>query len=118
MMVCLSAGAYFILRSLQDEVVFYLTPTELLTRDPATLHHIRIGGLVEKNSLKYDGPLVNFTITDLKNKVTVTYQGVTPALFAEGKGVVAEGEMQSGKLQATRILAKHDENYTPPKIPQ
>ena len=78
---------------------------------------IRIGGLVKDNSVKKEGNIMKFTITDLKNEVIVTYSGIVPNLFSEGKGVIAEGILKDKKyLIAEKILAKHDENYTPPEV--
>ena len=78
---------------------------------------IRIGGLVKKGSIDKVGTTINFIITDLKNEVLVSYDGLVPNLFSEGKGVVAEGMLQDRKyFIADKILAKHDENYMPPEV--
>lgn len=110
-------GITFILVALQNNIQLYLTPSEVLTRSQLP-NVIRIGGLVVEKSVKRQNLQVTFQLTDFKDTISVRYTGVLPALFREGQGIVAEGHWQNGWLIATQVLAKHDENYHPPKIPQ
>jgi cytochrome c-type biogenesis protein CcmE len=107
-----------VLNALKTNVNLYFTPTQVFNREAPENRSFRIGGLVEKGSLKRegDGLTVHFVITDLKNSLPVVYRGILPDLFKEGKGVVAEGKMESdGIMHASEVLAKHDENYMPPE---
>tara|TARA_B110000438_G_C15714565_1_gene606898 strand:- start:472 stop:900 length:429 start_codon:yes stop_codon:yes gene_type:complete len=107
-----------ILRSLEKNVVYFLSPSEIYNKENISADEkIRIGGLVKINSISKNGEIVNFIITDLKNEIAVSYIGIVPNLFAEGKGVVAEGKLKDKKyFIAEKILAKHDENYMPPEV--
>ena len=109
---------FIVLKSLEENVVYFFSPTEIYNKANISLENkIRIGGLVKTNSIKKNNTIVNFTITDLKNEIVVTYNGMLPNLFAEGKGVVAEGKLKDKKyFIADTILAKHDENYMPPEV--
>ncbi len=109
---------FFIVKSLEDNVVYFYSPTEVYDKsDISTQKKIRIGGLVKENSVKKNENSINFVITDLKKEIVVSYQGLLPNLFAEGKGVVAEGKLKDKKyFIAENILAKHDENYMPPEV--
>ena len=109
---------FFTLKSLQDNVVYFLSPTEIHNKSDISFDKkIRVGGLVKIGSIDKDGSMINFIITDLKNEIVVSYSGLVPNLFAEGKGVVAEGKLNDKKyFIATKILAKHDENYMPPEV--
>jgi len=109
---------FIILKSLEENVVYFLTPTEIYNKENINFSKkIRIGGLVKINSIKKKGTSVNFIITDLKNEIFVSYKGLVPNLFSEGKGVVAEGKLNDKKyFIADKILAKHDENYMPPEV--
>ncbi len=109
---------FFILKSLEDNVVYFLSPTEIHNKSDISLQKkIRVGGLVKKGSITRKDKTTNFIITDLKNEVVVSYIGLVPNLFAEGKGVVAEGKLNDKKyFIAEKILAKHDENYMPPEV--
>ena len=109
---------FIVLKSLEENVVYFFSPTEIYDKENISLKKkIRIGGLVKTNSIKKNNTTVNFTITDLKNEIVVTYNGMLPNLFAEGKGVVAEGKLKDKKyFIADTILAKHDENYMPPEV--
>ena len=109
---------FIVLKSLGENVVYFFSPTEIYDKANISLEKkIRIGGLVKTNSIKKNNTIVNFTITDLKNEIVVTYNGLLPNLFAEGKGVVAEGKLKDKKyFIADTILAKHDENYMPPEV--
>ena len=108
----------FIFKSLEKNIVYFLSPTEIYKDTDISLDNkIRIGGLVKANSITKDGNTINFVITDLKNEIVVSYTGIIPNLFSEGKGVVAEGKLKDKKyFIADTILAKHDENYMPPEV--
>tara|TARA_Y100000590_G_C15579214_1_gene961636 strand:- start:485 stop:844 length:360 start_codon:yes stop_codon:yes gene_type:complete len=109
---------FFTLKSLEENVVYFFSPTEIYNKSDISYHEkIRIGGLVKKGSINKDNEAVNFIITDLKNEIFVYYKGMIPNLFSEGKGVVAEGKLRDRKyFIAKTILAKHDENYMPPEL--
>jgi cytochrome c-type biogenesis protein CcmE len=108
-----------VLNALKDNVSLYFTPTQVYNKEVPQDRSFRIGGLVEAGSLKReggDGLTVHFVITDLKKSLPVIYKGILPDLFKEGKGVVAQGKMESdGIMHASEVLAKHDENYMPPE---
>ena len=115
--VTLILTTFLILKSLEQNVVYFLSPTEVKSLTEMDKSKIRIGGMVKKNSISVDSDEVNFIITDFKNEINVTYSGAVPNLFAEGKGVVAEGILKDRNFfSATKILAKHDENYMPPEV--
>ena len=109
---------FFTLKSLEENVVYFLTPTEIYNKTDISLKKkIRVGGLVKINSVNKSETLINFIITDLNNEIIVSYNGLVPNLFSEGKGVVAEGKLKDKKyFIADKILAKHDENYMPPEV--
>ena len=109
---------FFILRSLEENVVYFFSPTEIYNKSDISLNKkIRVGGLVKEKSVKHKENIINFTITDLKNEIVVSYTGLVPNLFSEGKGVVVEGKLKDKKyFIAETILAKHDENYMPPEV--
>ena len=109
---------FFILKSLEENVVYFFSPTEIFDKSNISFDKkIRIGGLVKENSIYKDNNSIKFVVTDLKNEIIVSYKGLVPNLFAEGKGVVAEGKLKDKKyFIAERILAKHDENYMPPEV--
>ena len=108
---------YLILKSLEENVVYFLSPTEIKNLTEINSNKIRIGGMVKKQSIAIQSGEINFIITDLKNEINVTYSGSVPNLFAEDKGVVAEGYLKDRSyFNAVKILAKHDENYMPPEI--
>ena len=116
----LSATAiiFFIFKSLEENVVYFFSPTEIYDRPNISFNKkIRIGGLVKENSLSKSQKSIKFIITDLKNEIIVSYDGLVPNLFSEGKGVIAEGQLKDKKyFVANKILAKHDENYMPPEV--
>jgi len=121
LILLLISGAFvifLILKSLEKNVVYFLSPTEIYNKTNISFEKkIRIGGLVKMNSVSKNGTSINFIITDLKKEVIVTYNGIVPNLFSEGKGVVAEGKLKDKKyFIADKILAKHDENYMPPEV--
>ena len=106
-----------ILKSLEENVVYFQSPTEIKLLNELDKNKIRVGGMVKKNSITMNAMELNFIITDQKNEINVTYSGAVPNLFAEGKGVVAEGFLKDRNVfSATKILAKHDENYMPPEV--
>ena len=109
---------FFVLKSLEDNVVYFLSPTEIHNKSDISLNKkIRVGGLVKMGSINREENIINFIITDLKNEIIVSYNGLVPNLFSEGKGVVAEGSLNDKKyFIADKILAKHDENYMPPEV--
>ena len=108
----------FIFKSLEENVVYFFSPTEIYEKTNIEFNkNIRVGGLVKENSLEKDISSIKFIITDLKNEIIVSYNGSVPNLFSEGKGVIAEGKLKDKKyLIASKILAKHDENYMPPEV--
>ena len=109
---------FVVLKSLEENVVYFLSPTEIYNKEGISFNKkIRVGGLVKEGSLTDNQTTVNFIVTDLKNEIIVSYNGVLPNLFSEGKGVVAEGRLNDKKyFVADKILAKHDENYMPPEV--
>jgi len=109
---------FLILKSLEDNIVYFLSPTEIYNKPNISFEkNIRIGGLVKENSIKKNNEFLIFIVTDQKNEIIVSYKGLVPNLFAEGKGVVAEGKLRDKKyFIANKILAKHDENYMPPEV--
>ena len=108
---------FLVLKSLEENVVYFQSPSEIKSLTELTNNKIRVGGMVKKNSISVNTNEVNFIITDFKNEINVTYSGAVPNLFEEGKGVVAEGVLKDRNFfSATKILAKHDENYMPPEV--
>ena len=108
---------FLVLKSLEENVVYFQSPSEIKSLTELTNNKIRVGGMVKKNSISMNSNEVNFIITDFKNEINVTYSGAVPNLFEEGKGVVAEGVLKDRNVfSATKILAKHDENYMPPEV--
>ena len=108
---------FLILKSLEENVVYFLSPTEVKSLNELTRDKIRIGGMVKENSIDISSEKINFVITDFNNEINVMYSGLVPNLFQENKGVVAEGFLEDKNyFKAEKILAKHDENYMPPEI--
>ena len=109
---------FIVLKSLEKNVVYFFSPTEIFNDKEIDLEKkIRVGGLVKKNSLEKNENSFKFIVTDQKNEIIVSYTGLLPNLFSEGKGVVAEGKLKDRKyFIADTILAKHDENYMPPEV--
>ena len=109
---------FVVLKSLEENVVYFFSPTEIYNNENISFNKkIRIGGLVKEGSLTNNQTLINFIVTDLNNEIVVSYNGLLPNLFSEGKGVVAEGRLQDKKyFIADEILAKHDENYMPLEV--
>ena len=116
-LITLILSVFLILRSLEENVVYFQSPTEIKSLVEIKNKKIRIGGMVKNNSVSIKSKEVNFIITDFKNEINVAYSGVIPNLFQEDKGVVAEGYLKDRNFfLATKILAKHDENYMPPEV--
>ena len=108
---------FLVLQSLKENVVYFQSPSEIKSLVELDKNKIRVGGMVKEQSVFINSNEVNFVITDFKNEINVVYSGAVPNLFAEGKGVVAEGFLKDKNyFLATKILAKHDENYMPPEI--
>ena len=108
---------FLVLQSLKENVVYFQSPSEIKSLIELNKKKIRVGGMVKEQSVFVNSDKVNFIITDFKNEINVVYSGAVPNLFAEGKGVVAEGFLKDKNyFTATKILAKHDENYMPPEV--
>ena len=108
---------FLILQSLRNNIIYFKSPSEIKSLIELDKKKIRVGGMVKEKSIFINSGEVNFIITDFKNEINVTYSGAVPNLFAEGKGVVAEGFLKDKNyFKATKILAKHDENYMPPEV--
>ena len=117
-LISVGVVVFIILRSLEENVVYFFSPTEIYNKTNISFDKkIRVGGLVKMNSISKNETSINFIITDLKKEIVVSYDGLVPNLFSEGKGVVAEGKLKDKKyFIADKILAKHDENYMPPEV--
>ena len=110
-------SVFLVLKSLEENVVYFQSPTEIQVLPEIDRKKIRVGGMVKIDSILVKTKEVKFIITDFKNEINVVYSGVVPNLFVEGKGVVAEGYLKDKNFfLATKILAKHDENYMPPEV--
>ena len=110
-------SVFLILKSLEKDVVFFLSPTDVKVLKTIDTKKIRVGGMVKDKSISISSEKINFVITDFKNEISVSYSGSVPNLFAENKGVVAEGFLEDRNyFKAVKILAKHDENYMPPEV--
>ena len=116
-LLSLVLSIFLILRSLEENVVYFQSPSDIQSLSEISDKKIRVGGMVKERSIMMTPNKVNFVITDFKNEINVVYSGLVPNLFSEGKGVVAEGFLKDKNfLEATKILAKHDENYMPPEV--
>ena len=117
-LVTIAIVIFIVLKSLKENVVYFLSPTEIHSKSNIPFDKkIRVGGLVKRDSISKNDTSINFVITDLKKEIIVTYNGLVPNLFSEGKGVVAEGKLKDKKyFVADKILAKHDENYMPIEV--
>ena len=110
-------AVFLVLKTLEEDVVYFISPTEIKNLPEINSKKIRIGGMVKKDSIKISSNQINFIITDFKTEINVNFSGTVPNLFAEEKGVVAEGFLKDRNyFNATKILAKHDENYMPPEV--
>ena len=115
-LVALGIAAYFVLNAFESNLVFFFTPTQIAAGEAPKNRTFRIGGMVREGSVKRDNLTIAFVVTDTAKDVSVSYTGILPDLFREGKGVVAQGKLgNDGKFVATEVLAKHDENYMPPE---
>ena len=116
-LITLVLTTFLILKSLEENIVYFKSPTEIKLLEELDNNKIRVGGMVKENSIIVNTKEVSFIITDFKNEINVVYSGSVPNLFTEGKGVVAEGFLKDRNFfSATKIMAKHDENYMPPEV--
>jgi|TARA_B100000780_G_scaffold158058_1_gene110540 cytochrome c-type biogenesis protein CcmE len=116
-LISLILSVFLVLKSLEENVVYFKSPSDIQLLSEVKNKKIRVGGMVKEKSIQIKSNKVNFVITDFKNEINVTYSGVVPNLFSEGKGVVAEGYLKDKSFfEASKILAKHDENYMPPEV--
>ncbi|MBD1148382.1 cytochrome c maturation protein CcmE [Pelagibacterales bacterium SAG-MED30] len=116
-LLSLILSVFLILNSLEENVVYFKSPSDIQLLEEIKDKKIRVGGMVKENSIEISSEKINFIVTDFKNEINVVYSGVVPNLFSEGKGVVAEGYLKDRSFfEATKILAKHDENYMPPEV--
>ena len=117
LLLSLILSVTLVLKSLEENVVYFKSPSDIKLLSEIKNKKIRVGGMVKENSIQISSNEVNFVITDFKNEINVTYSGLVPNLFSEGKGVVTEGYLKDKNfLRASKILAKHDENYMPPEV--
>ena len=118
LLISLIIVVFFVLKSLEENVLYFLSPTEIYNKENISFNEkIRVGGLVKNGSVTHNQTSVNFIVTDLNNEIIVSYSGFLPNLFSEGKGVIVEGKLKDKKyFIADKILAKHDENYMPPEV--
>ena len=115
-LLTLSLAAYLVLNAFQSNLVFFFTPSQIAAGEAPKNRTFRVGGMVKTGTIKRDNLTVSFVVTDTAKEVGVTYTGILPDLFREGKGVVAQGQLGAdGKFTASEVLAKHDENYMPPE---
>ena len=114
-LVMVGGAAALVLNAFQSNMVFFYSPTQVASLEAPVAKTFRLGGLVQQGSVQRDGLNVNFVVTDTVKTTPVRYQGILPDLFKEGKGVVAQGQLQNGVFVAREVLAKHDENYMPPE---
>ena len=116
-LVTLALSVFLVLKSLEENVIYFKSPSDIQILSEIENKKIRIGGMVKEGSINIVDKKLNFIITDFKYEISVVYSGLVPNLFAEGKGVVAEGFLKDKSFfSATKILAKHDENYMPPEV--
>ena len=118
-LITLILTTFLVLKSLEENVVYFQSPSEIQALSELDKKKIRVGGMVKKDSISINSSELKFVITDFKNEINVSYTGAIPNLFEEGKGVVAEGVLNDRNFfSASKILAKHDENYMPPEVKQ
>ena len=113
--VPLCFGLFFLMSALKSNIVYFISPTELIEQNKIN-QRLRLGGLVKSNSISLIGTIIKFDVTDGNNSVSVKYEGLLPDLFKEGQGVIVEGKFDSNSFNADNLLAKHDENYIPREI--
>jgi len=112
----IGVAAFFVLNAFNSSLVFFFTPSQVAKGEAPVNRAFRVGGMVKEGSVKRDNLTVSFVVTDTAKEVPVSYTGILPDLFREGKGVVAQGKLNdTGQFSATEVLAKHDENYMPPE---
>ncbi|OGB31970.1 MAG: cytochrome c biogenesis protein CcmE [Burkholderiales bacterium RIFCSPLOWO2_12_FULL_61_40] len=115
-LAALGLAAYLVLNAFESNLVFFFTPSQIASGEAPRNRTFRVGGMVKDGSVKRDNLTVAFVVTDTAKEVSVSYTGILPDLFREGKGVVAQGKLgNDGHFTATEVLAKHDENYMPPE---
>lgn len=110
------AGVLMVLYALNSNLDYFFTPSELLTEEVPSNRRVKVGGMVQEGSVRREDSIISFTITDYSKTVDVSYTGIVPDLFKEGSGVVVLGYLNNGKVDAEKVLAKHDENYMPPAL--
>ena len=113
--VPLCFGLFFLMSALNSNIVYFISPTELIEQNKIN-QRLRLGGLVKSNSINVKGTIIKFDVTDGNNSVSVKYEGLLPDLFKEDQGVIVEGKFDSNSFNADNLLAKHDENYIPREI--
>ena len=117
LLVSVILSIFLVLKSLEENVIYFQSPTEIRNLSEIDNKKIRVGGMVKDHSILINPDKITFVITDFKNEINVSYSGAVPNLFEEGKGVVAEGFLKDRSfLIADKILAKHDANYMPPEV--
>lgn len=115
-LAAISLAAYFVLNAFESNLVFFFTPSQIASGEAPKARTFRVGGMVKTGTIQRDNLTVNFVVTDTAKEVKVSYTGILPDLFREGKGVVAQGKLDAdGRFMAAEVLAKHDENYMPPE---
>jgi cytochrome c-type biogenesis protein CcmE len=114
-LTAVAAIVALVLNAFQSNLVFFYSPSQVVAKEVPDGRTFRLGGMVEDGSVKREGVMVNFVVTDTVQKVPVRFEGILPDLFKEGKGVVAQGKVEGGTFIAKEVLAKHDENYMPPE---
>lgn len=110
------AGILMVLYALNSNLDYFFTPSELLAEEVPSNRRVKVGGMVQEGSVRREDSIISFTITDYSKTVDVSYTGIVPDLFKEGSGVVVLGYLNNGKVDAEKVLAKHDENYMPPAL--
>tara|TARA_B100001059_G_scaffold93041_1_gene92141 strand:+ start:1159 stop:1560 length:402 start_codon:yes stop_codon:yes gene_type:complete len=110
------AGILMVLYALNSNLDYFFTPSELLTEEVPSNRRVKVGGMVQEGSVRREDSIISFTITDYSKTIDVSYTGIVPDLFKEGSGVVVLGYLNNGKVDAEKVLAKHDENYMPPAL--
>ena len=115
-MGALAVAASLVFVALEDTIVFFYSPSDIVEKSPDSGTRFRLGGLVAEGSVERNGDRIKFVVTDVANELPVSFQGILPDLFREGQGVVAEGTLSEGVFVADTVLAKHDENYMPAEV--
>ncbi len=117
-MALLGIAVGLVLMAFEENIVFFNSPTDIVTNEPGPNKRLRLGGLVEDGSVVREAgsAIVQFNVTDMENSVAVNFEGILPDLFREGQGVITEGKYVNGVFQASEVLAKHDEQYMPPEV--